>query len=79
MIPSLENLLAGVYRIVDRHQDMAARRQATLELLAELLDADNVHWSWGSGDAEGKVDSPLGIIMIGYDWTASRVKRSPPN
>lgn len=60
-------LVTAVFGIVDRSTNIYDRRKATLELLVEMLDADKGHWAWGGGASTGKVTTPLGTVMVGYE------------
>jgi DNA-binding CsgD family transcriptional regulator len=59
--------VACVVRILDAKKSSSDRREATLKLLVDSFEADKAHWAWGRGDASGKIVSPLGIIMVGYE------------
>ena len=48
-ISAAAELLRNVVEIADTYRLLADRRQALLECLARLVQADSGHWVWGRG------------------------------
>lgn len=61
----LAQLLVGAVRIAETLTSLVDRRQATIELLASLLDAKACLWSWGHGDGLAQGVVPVAWLITG--------------
>ena len=62
----IKELLNGISRIGSTESGLLPRRQATLELLMNILGADFGHWAWGVGDRSTTRMAPLALLTAGY-------------
>jgi len=62
----VKELLSGISQINAHESDLIVRRQATLELLLQILNADFGHWAWGVGDRTNTTIAPLALLTAGY-------------
>lgn len=62
----VEKLLNGIAQIASASHAISDRRQATLDLLMEVLQARLGLWSWGFGDIAGTSIQPMAMITSGY-------------
>lgn len=62
----VKELLNGISQIGATESDLLPRRQATLELLMQILGADFGHWAWGVGDRTNTKIAPLALLTAGY-------------
>jgi hypothetical protein len=63
---AIRKLLSGVVSISGATNSLAERRQATLDLLVEILSARFGIWSWGIGDVLTQGVQPLALLTSGY-------------
>ncbi|MDB5388887.1 MAG: transcriptional regulator, LuxR family [Planctomycetaceae bacterium] len=59
-------LLASALAIGDDNPNLADRRRAILNVLAELIDADAGFWSWGRGWPEMESVTPIALVDFGF-------------
>lgn len=64
--PSLTQLLMEAVRIAETRPSLLDRRQATVELLASLVDAEACIWAWGHGDGLAQGVIPVAWIATGF-------------
>ena len=62
----IKKMLIGISQMNANDSDLLVRRQATLDLLMQVLDADFGHWAWGVGDRSNTKMAPLALLTAGY-------------